>query len=291
MSFSPILGHPSTDPNRLRLLTHNIYGIEAGWDRRREILVAGLQALAPDIVTLQETIVDATRDQAADLLGADYQLVHSKVRHEANGLGISIGSRWPIVNLRELDLKVVSARTEDFPCTTLIAEVDAPPPFGPLLVVNHFPDYQLDHELERERQTVIAARTLEKMHAQRSTHILLAGDLDAEPDAASIRFLAGKQSLDGLSVCYRNAWDSKQPTRLGHTFTARNPLVTQTNWDWPFQRIDHIFVRCGERGGPTLEIAACALAFAEPVDGVWASDHCAVVADLVVPGPHEQNPR
>jgi endonuclease/exonuclease/phosphatase family metal-dependent hydrolase len=62
----------------------------------------------------------------------------------------------------------------------LIAEVDAPPPFGPLLVVNHFPDYQL----ERERQTVIAARTLEKMHAQHPTHILLAGDLDAEPDAA-----------------------------------------------------------------------------------------------------------
>ncbi|MDQ3780276.1 MAG: hypothetical protein M3354_07010, partial [Chloroflexota bacterium] len=66
---------------------------------------------------------------------------------------------------------------------------------------------------------------------------------------------------------------------------------TQTNWDWPFQRIDHIFVRCGERGGPTLEIAACALAFAEPVDGVWASDHFAVVADLFVPAPHERNPR
>jgi len=115
MSFSPILDHPSTGPHRLRLLTHNIYGIEAGWDRRREVLVAGLHALAPDIVTLRETIVDATRDQPADLLGADYQIVHSKVRYEANGLGISIGSRWPIVNVRELDLKVVSARTEQFP--------------------------------------------------------------------------------------------------------------------------------------------------------------------------------
>jgi hypothetical protein len=38
-------------------------------------------------------------------------------------------------------------------------------------------------------------------------------------------------------------------------------------------------VRCGDHG-PSLEVAACALAFDEPVGGVWASDHFAVVADL-----------
>jgi hypothetical protein len=48
------------------------------------------------------------------------------------------------------------------------------------------------------------------------------------------------------------------------------------------RRIDDVFVR-GDEYGPTLEIAACALAFAEPIDGVWASDHIGVVADLAVP--------
>ena len=55
------------------------------------------------------------------------------------------------------------------------------------------------------------------------------------------------------------------------------------DWDWPFQRIDHILVRCGEHGGPTLQIHDCSLAFNAPVDGVWASDHFGLVAELDIP--------
>jgi len=41
-------------------------------------------------------------------------------------------------------------------------------------------------------------------------------------------------------------------------------------------------VRC--RGhGPSLDIAACERIFDQPVDGVWATDHFGVVADLTVP--------
>jgi endonuclease/exonuclease/phosphatase family metal-dependent hydrolase len=53
--------------------------------------------------------------------------------------------------------------------------------------------------------------------------------------------------------------------------------------DWPFRRIDYVFVRCGVHGGPTLDITSCALAFDVPRDGVWASDHFGVVADLAFP--------
>jgi hypothetical protein len=42
-------------------------------------------------------------------------------------------------------------------------------------------------------------------------------------------------------------------------------------------------VRSGVHG-PTLQVADCRLAFDQPVDGVWASDHFGVVADLVAPG-------
>ncbi|MBA3276634.1 MAG: hypothetical protein H0T72_12660 [Chloroflexia bacterium] len=54
--------------------------------------------------------------------------------------------------------------------------------------------------------------------------------------------------------------------------------------DWPFQRIDHIFVRCGQQGWPTLLIDDCQLAFDQPGGEMWASDHYALVADLQV-GP------
>jgi hypothetical protein len=43
------------------------------------------------------------------------------------------------------------------------------------------------------------------------------------------------------------------------------------------------FACCGEHGGPTLDITACALAFDELRDGVWASDHFGIVADLSAP--------
>lgn len=243
----------------------------------------GLETLSPDLIAFQETALTDDYDQAADLLGSEYHIVNSRERGE-DSVGISLASRWPIVNLRELDLNV-TPRTADFACTTLIAEIQAPEPFGPLLFVNHFPNWQIDYEYERELQTVIAARTLEAMVRERDVHVILAGDLDAEPDAASVRFLAGKQSLDGLSVCYRNAWDSARPGEPGHTFTARNPLVTETNWDWPFQRIDHIFVRCAQHGGPTLSISTCELTFDNPVEDVWASDHFGVMADLTLPKP------
>jgi len=44
-------------------------------------------------------------------------------------------------------------------------------------------------------------------------------------------------------------------------------------------------VRCGDHGGLTLAIDRCELTFAEPADGIWASDHFGVVADLSVPPP------
>jgi endonuclease/exonuclease/phosphatase family metal-dependent hydrolase len=286
MAVSTIPERRAASADHVRLLTHNIWGREGHWDDRRRALIDGLDELRPDLVALQETILTDVYDQAVDILGSGFRVVHSRVREE-NGSGITIGSRWPIANARELDLKVVSPRTDAFACTTLIAEIQAPPPVGPLLVVNHFPDYQVDHEVERERQTVIAARALEAMHAANARHVLWAGDLDAEPDAASLRFLSGKQSLDGISVCYRNAWDSAHPGEPGHTFTPLNPLAPA---DWPFRRIDHIFVRCGAHGGPTLRTSACELAFGEPIDGVWASDHFGLVADLALPSPSGARP-
>jgi endonuclease/exonuclease/phosphatase family metal-dependent hydrolase len=182
--------------------------------------------------------------------------------------------------VREVDLNV-TPRTEGFACTTVVAEVDAPDPIGPLWFADHVPNWQLDFERERELQALAAARFLEEVVAPRPRHVVLAGDFTADPDSASVRFLTGRQSLEGTSVCYRDAWESVHPGEPGETFTPRNPLVA--DWDWPFRRLDYILVRCGEHGGPTLEVRNCHRIFDKPVDGVWASDHFGVVADLDLP--------
>lgn len=263
---------------RLRLYTHNIWALSGEWSDRRNVLIVGIADLSPDLVLLQETMLTESYDQASDILGHDYTVVHSRTRG-TNGSGVSIGSRWPITAVHELDLKVVSPRTVDFPCTTLVAEIAAPDPFGHILLVNHFPDYHTTHEYERERQTVLATRAVEALVGVRPGHVLLGGDLDAEPDAASLRFLSGKQSLDEMSVCYVNAWDAVHPGEPGHTFTPVSPLVPAT---WPFKRIDHLFIRCGTDDQPTLTITTCDVVFDTPRDGVWGSDHFGLLAEFAV---------
>jgi endonuclease/exonuclease/phosphatase family metal-dependent hydrolase len=48
------------------------------------------------------------------------------------------------------------------------------------------------------------------------------------------------------------------------------------------RRIDYVLVRCGIRG-PSLQIVNCHRIFDQAVDGLWASDHFEVFADLQVP--------
>jgi hypothetical protein len=87
--------------------------------------------------------------------------------------------------------------------------------------------------------------------------------------------LLGRRSLKGMSVCYRDTWDSAHPDDPGHTYIPENGSMGD---DWPFRRIDYILVRCGEHGGPTLTIDRCERSFDRPVGGIWASDHYGLAA-------------
>ena len=247
----------------LRVATLNTWGTRGDWPRRREAMRTGFAALDADVITLQETIVTDGFDQAREILGEGYQFVHQRER-EPDGQGITTASRYPI----GASFEVEWPRTQGFASTCLVTEILAP---EPVWVANHLPDWQLDHEHERTLQTLAAARALKALDG----HVIVAGDFDADPEATSVRFWTGRHPLDGLSVCYRDAWESRHPGEPGHTFVPGNPF--SADWDWPFRRIDYILVRCGEHGGPTLRIARCERIF----DGEHTvSDHYGLVADL-----------
>nr|BBH85433.1 hypothetical protein KTC_01840 [Thermosporothrix sp. COM3] len=216
----------------LRILTLNLWGRDGAWMDRRSVHRKGFHILRPDLLALQEVIKTAEYDQAADLLGPEWQIVHQQNRN-MQGMGISIASRWPLRNIQELDLHV-TPRTGDFPCGALIAEIMAPEPIGPLLFVNHFPSWQLQFEHERELQAMVVARVIEERVQRQSMHVVLAGDLDADPAATSIRFWCGYHALNTMSICYRDACNSIHLHEEGHTFTPDNPLMAQANWDWAF---------------------------------------------------------
>ena len=258
-----------TDPGSLRVLTYNVLSPEHGdWPTRRSLIQAGLAELDPDIVLLQE--------DTGDVLGEPWHsAAHS--RPSADGVGAALYSRWPIRDVRELDLRVTER--VDLPWSAaVIAEIDAPT--GPLMVVHHKPTYHVGYALERELQAVACARLVERLVFQRDIDVVLAGDFDDTPDSSSVRFWTGKQSLDGVSVAYRDAWTGPGP---GLTFTPDNPLVPAG--EMPLEagrRIDYVMVRCGVYG-PTLKVTGCRRVFDQPVGGVWLSDHFGVLADLARP--------
>jgi endonuclease/exonuclease/phosphatase family metal-dependent hydrolase len=273
---------------KLRVLSINVAGRNEAWEDRRKVLMDGIRNLEPDLVAVHESIYNKEYDQVLDLVGPDFHIAHQKAR-DPQGMGISMASRWPIGELHEIGLHV-TARTENFPCGTLVVEALAPPPIGPLLFVNHFPNWQLNYEHERELQAVVAAQFIEEMIRKSKRQVILVGDFDGDPQASSVRFWAGRQSLQGLSVCYRDAWESAHPNEAGHTFTPLNPMVKdqivkggRPFRDWPFRRIDYIFVRYGEHGSQALDIESCERIFDSPIDGVQASDHYGLVANLSVP--------
>jgi endonuclease/exonuclease/phosphatase family metal-dependent hydrolase len=268
----------------LRVMTFNLLTVsDAAGHVRQDVVRRILPELRADIVALQEVTRAAGLDQAAELLGREFTVVDLPGR-APNGSGECLACRWPIGAVSTLDVPIAGAAHEGIRATAVAVEVLAPSPFGPLLAVHHRGAYQLHLESARERQALATARFVEDLVRDRDElPVVLLGDLNAAPDAASIRFLTGKQTLAGASVRYEDAWVMARPDDPGHTFTPRNPLVR--GGQMPLERgrrIDYILIRSGSHG-PPLDVDDCRLVFTEPVDGVWASDHFGVLAELRLP--------
>lgn len=279
MKRSPVM----TD--RVRLLTFNVLTMDSASGQQRHDLVRRLlPGLRPDVVALQEVTRRPDLDQAVDLLGPEFAIVDlpgSTPQH----VGECLASRWPLGDVSTLD-RHVADYAEDGPRAAAVAvEVLVPPPLGRLLVVHHKAAYQLQLEHVREEQALATAHFVEELVSHRpDLPVVLLGDLNAGPDAASLRFLTGRQSLAGTSVRYEDAWEAVHADEPGHTFSPCNPLVRAGQM--PLERgrrIDHIMTRSGPHG-PLLDVADCRLVFDQPVDGVWVSDHFGVLAELRRPG-------
>lgn len=265
---------------QLRVATMNVLGPDnPDWQQRRQVLAEVLPRLQADVVALQEVPVATAPEVVHELLGPGYH-VRGFARTAENGIGAVLATRQPHRVLDEIDQRC-TPRSQEFPwCATLIVEVETP--VGTTLVAHHKPSWQFGYEHEREQQALAAARAIEA-HAGAAAHAIVLGDFDATPDAASVQFWRGRRSLDGMSVCYQDAWETVRPGEAGPTFSTENPLVRAGEVATAVsRRIDYVLVRSGIHG-PTLQVLACERVLDAPVDGVWASDHYGVVADLAVP--------
>jgi len=271
---------------RVRVLTLNVQH-DQGDPRRTTLINQELRRNQPDVVVLQEVCYPDRSDQLADLLdGTGLHGTHQAtvLDHLPPGAdvygGTAIATRWPHRILAAIDNR--DGPPGDPYWWTLAAGVDLPD-LGEVLVITPTTAWELDAEAARERQMV----ELAALAAQHRTELptIVAGDLNADPASASVRFLTGLQSLDGRSVHLHDAW-AVAGSGPGYTWTSANPLAAAEierliGQPGVHRRIDYVFagsVHPHSRG--SARVLAARLVGDRPVDGVWLSDHAGVLADL-----------
>ncbi|MBI4939855.1 MAG: endonuclease/exonuclease/phosphatase family protein [Actinobacteria bacterium] len=280
----------------LRFVTLNLWGRAGDWPARRAAVLAGLRALAPDVVGLQEveelegpdgTVENQAAGLAAELgLHVVYGVSHTRELPDGvtRRFGNALLSRYP---LSGSGCRPLPEGRRDEPRSLLHAVVGTP--HGPMTVVVTHLAWRLDASADRVRQVVALAACVENLHPSPPDDddpgwldlppVVLA-DLNAEPASDEVRFLTGLSAVDGLGVRYADAWRYGGDGE-GCTYAPSNPFAARSSEHG--RRIDYVLVRGPVDGGLGVPHGP-RLAFTEPVGGVHASDHYGVVADLrVVP--------
>jgi len=292
----------SPDGPVLRVLQLNTWNVEGPWVERLVEITAMIRHLRPDVLCLQEVVAGADGRSSAHIIaeqatGAgphrwDVATAMTPYPEEVEGIppgstwGVAVLSRWPIDAVHALLLddgypsmwNVVHARTN-----------------GLDVFSTHLTPARHDG-MWRERQ-VLQVDDFVRTHRDPNSPLppILGGDFNAEPDAAEIRFLTGRQSLpvgtDGerRSTYFQDAWAVAGGSGAGITWDPTNAFAAPLHLHPA--RIDYVFVgdhfplnapnAPGAGYGPgTGKVVRCEVVGPRPFAGTPPSDHHGVLADI-----------
>jgi endonuclease/exonuclease/phosphatase family metal-dependent hydrolase len=262
----------------LRLLTLNIWNRQGPWEARRELIHAGLRALDPDLVALQEVLAldSGAPNQAEEVAaGLGYHVAYSPAWAIWGGalhMGNAILSRWPIVETRSWALP--TRETTDEARGMVYALVDAPVGRVPVLCTH------LSWRFHAADERALQVRAVDE-HAREVTVLggpppILMGDFNAEPDSDEIRFLRGLTALGGRSTYWADCF-GLVGAGPGYTYSRANAYAATVHE--PSRRIDYVFVRGPDRQLRGEPLAA-RVVLDEAVGEVFPSDHFGVYAEI-----------
>jgi endonuclease/exonuclease/phosphatase family metal-dependent hydrolase len=262
----------------VRVATLNIWNRFGPWDQRLAAIRAGIAALAPDLIGLQEVLRlspgdgDALDQSAVIASGFGYHVAYARA-HDERWYGNAALSRWPITRSEVFELP--RGGTEE-KRTLLYAEIASPHGQIPFFVTHL--NWKFDEGHVREAQVRDIAQRIASIVRADAFPAILVGDFNAEPDSDEIRFLRGLTGLGNTRrVYYQDAFGLAGDGTPGHTFAQRNTFAAPLRE--PDRRIDYVFVRGRDermRGEP-IEARVC---FDTDADGSFASDHFGVIATL-----------
>jgi endonuclease/exonuclease/phosphatase family metal-dependent hydrolase len=269
------------ESSELRIVTLNLWGEQGPLAARWPAVVAGLRALDPDVVLLQEVRqIPGSLPNQAETLASALGLGHAfapTLSWGGGDEGLAILCRHP---LRDVGTTPLPHATEQERRILLAATAETS--HGPVGLFTTHLNYRLGDGQKREDQIVAAERVV-AAHPARVK--IWGGDFNASPDADEIRWLRGLRSVavDGAArrVYYQDAFLLRNPGEPGFTWSAQNPHIGALSWLEPNRRIDYLFVSHMNRDGSGA-ITDAHVVLNDAIGGVLASDHYGVSATVRV---------
>ncbi|MFE6619402.1 endonuclease/exonuclease/phosphatase family protein [Streptomyces sp. NPDC057740] len=274
----------------MRVVTWNLWWRFGPWAERQKAVLAVLRDLRPDVVGLQEVWAAGGENLAAwlaDELGLHWTWAPSpaperwrrRIGEPEVDIGNAVLSRWPVVRREVLRLPVPEELDDGR--LALYARLDAPGGQVPFFTA-HLTS-ATHASAVRCRQVTALAEFVAAHRTGTDFPPVVTGDFNARPDSDEIRLFGGTRTAPAVpGQVFHDAWEYADPATPSATWDHTNPYVHPGLG--PAARIDYIHV--GAPTGPdgTGTVRTVRRAGAGPVDGVWPSDHAAVVADLEAPG-------
>ncbi|MFO0617710.1 MAG: endonuclease/exonuclease/phosphatase family protein [Polyangiaceae bacterium] len=264
--------------HRVRALSLNIWNRSGPWTDRLELIRAGLKALAPDVVGLQEVVVDGQGSQAEEIAhGFGYEIAYGKASTYDDGalFGNAVLSKYPIVahENRELPSPGTSQRA------AILARLDTPA--GVLPFASTHLAWKFTEGMIREQQVRALAKFIDGARAGSDLPALVVGDFNTRPDATEIRFMMGLHALEGASTHFNDCFEV---AGIGSPFTfdPRNNPHAGLTYELP-RRIDYVFVAGPDDHGRGVPVSARVVfdEVRQKRDQRYAaSDHYGVLAEI-----------
>ncbi|MEV5575479.1 endonuclease/exonuclease/phosphatase family protein [Spirillospora sp. NPDC052269] len=260
-----------------RVAVWNVWARFGPWHEREQAILAVLAGADADVVVLIEAWENAEEGQA-DRLGRRLGLPHRVFRGVPDEMaaddglsGVAVLSRWPLTQLGQQRLGDQDGWDGGF---AVFARADGPR--GPLQVFGVTLGWKPGHSTQRQQQVRDLGAFVRK-EADTQAPVVVAGDLNAVPDSDELRMLTGRTAVAAPGLVFYDAWEMAGDGTAGHTWCNANPWARPVLW--PDRRIDYV-LSAWPRGGGAGHPVRCDLLGTSPVEGVMASDHYGVVADL-----------
>jgi endonuclease/exonuclease/phosphatase family metal-dependent hydrolase len=263
----------------VRAMTWNIWWrFGPHWRDRQPAIQSTLEDIRPDVLALQEVWGDATTTQADEL--AERLELHAVFTApsfpsaprdsdvadwQGVDLGIAVLSRWPVLGQEVVPLP---ARHRSWEPGALVVRLDHPT--GPLPLVATCLEHSVVYADDRMAQAALVAELATQPRFDGPCPVLLMGDLNAAVGSAAVR---------PISDVLTDAWTAGGGAADAITLPSTHPSASLgAGPQLVDQRIDHIFFRPG-REGQEVRVDRVRLV-GDAVEGIFPSDHRAVVADL-----------